>query len=88
MLSAKIVTAGPRGNKCRKCEEKVKAPDLLVRAHGEFNRHSGHQKIDNFCAKCGLEELISAKVTIKSMIETLTKGPSEDQPVVRKVRSV
>lgn len=89
MLFAKVITAGPRGNKCRECGVKVKAPDLIVQAHGEFNRRVGRYKIDNFCARCGVEKLICTKVTIKAMIETLTNGPSEDpQPKVRKVRSV
>ena len=89
MIYSKVVTAGPRGNKCRKCKEKAKAPDLLLKMTVEFNRFSGHPKIDNFCAKCGKEELENDISTLKEMTEVLEHGPSSDNQLgSRKVRSV
>jgi hypothetical protein len=89
MIMPKVVTAGPRGNKCRKCEEKTKAPDVLLRVDTEFNRFSGHMKKDNYCPKCGQELLNETISTLKKMIEVLEHGPSDDSDLgSTKVRSV
>jgi Zn finger protein HypA/HybF involved in hydrogenase expression len=89
MILPKVITAGPRGNKCKKCEEKTKAPDVLLKVVTEFNRFSGHLKQDNYCPKCGQEELNAAISTLKKMIDVLEHGPSDDSDLgSRKVRSV
>ena len=89
MILPKVITAGPRGNKCRKCEEKTKAPDVILKVVMEFNRFSGHLKTDNFCPKCGIVELNEAISTLKKMMEVLEHGPSDESQLgSRKVRSV
>lgn len=89
MILPKVITAGPRGNKCRKCEEKTKAPDVLLRVTTEFNRFSGHLKMDNYCPKCGKLKLEKAISRLKEMAEVLEHGPSDESQLgSRKVRSV
>jgi len=89
MIHAKVVVAGPRGNKCRECEEKTKAPDVILKATGEFNRYSGHAKIDIFCPNCGKKELEKDISRLKEMVEVLVHGPSDDSQLgSKKVRSV
>ena len=89
MILPKVVTAGPRGNKCRNCEEKTKAPDVLLKVVTEFNRFSGHLKQDNYCPKCGKDKLNDAISTLKKMIEVLEHGPSDESDLGSvKVRSV
>lgn len=78
LFKAKVVTAGPRGNKCRECEDKTKAPDVLLKVEGEFNRFSGHLKIDNYCPKCGAEKLRESITKLKEMVSVLENGPSDD----------
>ena len=88
MLQAKLITAGPVGNKCRGCEQKVKAPDIILRVQGEFNKFSGHHRIDNFCSKCAKPKLDEALLRIKELISAVENGPSMDQLGSRKIRSV
>jgi len=89
MILPKVVTAGPRGNKCQKCEEKTKAPDVLLRVTIEFNRFSGHLKMGNYCPKCGKLKLEEAISRLKGMMEVLEHGPSDESQLgSRKVRSV
>lgn len=89
MIHAKVVTAGPRGNKCRECGGKTKAPDVMLKATGEFNRFTGHPQIDNFCTKCGKQKLKKAISRLKEMMEVLEHGPSDESQLGnRKVRSV
>ena len=78
MILPTVITAGPRGNKCRECEEKTKAPDVLLRVTTEFNRFSGHMKMDNYCPNCGKKELEKAISTLKKMQGVLEHGPSDD----------
>lgn len=77
VLHAKVVTAGPRGNKCRNCEAKAKAPELILKAQGEYNRFSGFCAEDNFCSKCGLEKLEEAEERLKTLRTVLSEGPSD-----------
>ncbi len=89
MILPSVITAGPRGNKCRNCEEKTKAPDVLLRVTTEFNRFSGHMKMDNYCPKCGQKELEKAISTLKKQKEVLEHGPSDESDLGSvKVRSV
>ncbi len=89
MIHAKVVIAGPRGNKCRECSEKTKAPDVMLKMTGEFNRYSGHPKIDNYCSNCGIKELDKDISRLKEMVEVLKYGPSDDSQLgSKKVRSV
>lgn len=76
-FKVKAVTAGPRGNSCRKCERKVKAPDVVLQVHGEVNRFSGYQKIDKYCPECGVKGLEKSISTLKKLVKTLEKGPSD-----------
>ena len=89
MILPKVITAGPRGNKCKECEAKTKAPDVLLKVTVEFNRFSGHLKMANFCPKCGIDKLETAITRLKEMKEVLEHGPSDDSQLgARKVRSV
>jgi hypothetical protein len=91
MLQGKIITAGPRGNKCRGCKRKVKAPAVILKITGEYNRFSGHCTIDNFCPDCGIEKLEEALSILKKMLETLSchDGSIDDTQLGRKrVRTV
>jgi hypothetical protein len=91
MLQGKIITAGPRGNKCRGCGEKVKAPELLLKVTGEYNKFTGFCKVDNFCPDCGIEKLEEALSTLKKMLETLSchDGSTDNTQLGRKrVRTV
>jgi len=74
LIQAKIVEAGPRGNSCKKCKLKIKKPDLIIKANGEFNRFSGHQKIDNYCTKCGLMAIDISISTLKEFRSILLQG--------------
>jgi hypothetical protein len=88
VINAKIITAGPRGNACRKCKEKVKKPDVLLKVTS-YVRHSPHPKVDNFCPKCGVAQVESGITTLKEMLETLTNGPSDESKLGNvKVRKV
>jgi NAD-dependent SIR2 family protein deacetylase len=78
LFEAKVVTAGPRGNACRDCKEKTKAPDVLLQVKGEFNRFSGHQKIDKYCPKCGAKQLRKSITKLKEMVSVLENGPSDE----------
>ncbi len=77
MLNAKVVTAGPRGNACRKCKEKVKKPDVLLRV-STFNRHTKFMKVDNYCSGCAVEHVEKGLTTLKGMLRTLIDGPKTD----------
>ena len=88
MINAKIITAGPRGNACRKCKEKVKKPDVLLKVTS-YVRHSPHPKVDNFCQKCGVPHVESGIATLKEMLDTLKNGPSDESKLGNvKVRKV
>lgn len=89
MIHAKVVLAGPRGNKCRECDEKTKDPGLILKTTGEYNRFTGHPTQDNFCAKCGKEKLEKGLERLKEMLEVLEHGPSDSSQLGnRKVRRV
>ena len=77
MINAKIITAGPRGNACRKCKEKIKKPNVLLKVTS-YVRHSPHPKVDNFCPKCGVSQVEKGISTLKEMLDTLTNGPSDE----------
>jgi hypothetical protein len=77
LFNAKVITAGPRGNACRECKEKTKAPDVLLKVDGEFNRFSGNLRIDKYCPKCGAEKLRESITKLKEMVDILENGPSE-----------
>lgn len=87
MLQAKLVTAGPRGNKCRGCENKVTAPNVILKVQGEFNRFTGHAKTDNFCSKCALPKLEGALARVKELMDAIENGPTQEQMGSRKVRT-
>jgi hypothetical protein len=88
MLNAKIVTAGPRGNACRECKEKVKKPDVVLKV-SVYNQYSNHPKVDNYCSKCGVNRVEKALVNLKDMLDTLTNGPTKGSQIGnKKVRVV
>lgn len=88
MINAKIITAGPRGNACRTCKEKVKKPNVLLKVTS-YVRHSHHPKVDNYCPDCGVKQVESGISTLKDMLETLTNGPSDESKLGNvKVRKV
>jgi hypothetical protein len=88
VINAKIITAGPRGNACRKCKEKVKKPDVLLKVT-THTRFSNHPKVDNYCPKCGVSFVEEGILTLKDMLDTLTNGPSDESKLGRtKVRKV
>ena len=85
----KVVTAGPRGNKCKECEEKIKAPDVILKHEAGFNRFSGHPVILKYCPKCGENVLKKTISSLKEMMEVLKHGPSDSSQLgSRKIRSV
>lgn len=88
MINAKIITAGPRGNACRKCKEKVKKPDVLLKVTSH-TRFSNHPKVDNYCPKCGIKQVENGISTLKAMLDTLMNGPSDKSKLGNvKVRKV
>lgn len=88
MINAKIVTAGPRGNACRSCKEKVKKPDVLLKVTSH-TRFSSHPKVDNYCPKCGVKHVEEGIASLKSMLDTLLNGPSDESKLGRtKVRKM
>ena len=88
MINAKIVTAGPRGNACRSCKEKVIKPSVLLKVTSH-TRFSNHPKVDNYCPKCGVEHVEKGISTLKSMLDTLLNGPSDESKLGRtKVRKM
>jgi hypothetical protein len=88
VINAKIITAGPRGNACRKCKDKIKKPDVLLKVTSH-TRHSPHPKVDNYCPDCGIDQIESGILTLKEMLDTLMNGPSDEsklgRTIVRKV---
>ena len=88
MLQAKLITAGPRGNKCRDCENKIKAPNVILRVQGEYNRFTGHARTDNYCANCAKKHLIKAETKLKEIMKALEEGPSQEQLGSRKIRTI
>ncbi|GAG24808.1 unnamed protein product, partial [marine sediment metagenome] len=88
VINAKIITAGPRGNACRKCKEKVKEPDVLLKVTS-YVRHSPHPKVDKFCPDCGVKQVEKGISTLKEMLDTLTNGASDESKLgTIKVRKV
>jgi hypothetical protein len=88
VVNAKIVTAGPRGNACRDCKEKIRKPAVILKVSG-YNQYSSHPKVDNYCPKCGIERVKEARASLKEMLETLTNGPATaSQLGSKKVRIV
>ena len=88
MFNAKLVTAGPRGNKCRGCETKVKSPNIILKVQGEFNKFSGFVKTDLFCSKCALGKLEIVLGRVKELMDAINNGPTETQIGSRKVRTI
>lgn len=89
MIHAKVVVAGPRGNKCRECGKKVKDPEVILKTEGEYNRFTKHAKQDNFCRKCGKVKLEEGVIRLKTMLSVLENGPSDSSQLGnRKVRRV
>lgn len=89
MIQAEVIIAGPRGNKCHGCSTKVKAPELLLRVTGEYNKYGGFAPVQNFCSECGKKELGKGRSKLEDLTKLLENGPTEDlQPRGIKVRSV
>jgi hypothetical protein len=88
VVNAKIVTAGPRGNACRSCKEKIRKPAVILKVSA-YNQYSNHPKVDNYCPKCGVKLVEEALASLKEMLETLTNGPTAaSQLGSKKVRTV
>jgi len=77
MINSKVVMAGPRGNACRECKEKVKKPDVILKV-SSYNKYSNHPKIDNFCPKCGIKLVEESLDTLKDMLGVLKNGPTDE----------